>query len=278
MFSFLKKPYPFNDDLKHNAKITLFISIAAFVFLFIFRPYDIQPLSNIEDLYSMLAFTIIIFLSLSLNLLILPSVLPKLFVSEQWNIRKEILWNSWHLFVITSGNLLYYSYLEMFQFDIGLIIKIVIYSLIPISILISINQERLLRSNLKTAVELNDKLQERKSIQEKMIFFESDYLKGGLAIKVSSLLLVRSANNYIEVFWLEKDETKSHLIRSSLQKAEELLKDYKFIFRCHRSYIVNINSIEKIEGNFQGYKLFIQNIDFHIPVSQNYIPMFKEII
>lgn len=278
MFKFLRKPYPFNDDLKHNAKIILFITVGVLVFLVIFRPYDIKPTANLENFYMILAFGIITFLSLSLNLLIFPSIFPKMFVSSNWNIRKEILWNLWLLFTISSGNLLYYQYLNILDFDLGLILKIIIYGLIPISILITLNQDRLLRSNLKSAVELNIKLQERKSIQEKMIFFESDYMKDSLSIKVNSFLFARSANNYIEVFWLEGNSVKSQMVRTSLKNAEEILIDYKFIFKCHRSYIVNINHIDGITGNFQGYKLSIQNVDFPIPVSQNYISKFKEMI
>ncbi|ROL61804.1 LytTR family transcriptional regulator [Bacteroidetes/Chlorobi group bacterium ChocPot_Mid] len=278
MFKFLKKPYPFNDDLKHNAKIIIFISIAVLIFLFIFRPYDLKPLANPENFYRIIALAVITFVSLSLNLLILPSLFPKLFISEKWNIGKEILWNLWLLFTITSGNLLYYSYIGLLEFDFALIFKIIIYSLIPISILITLNQNRMLRSNLKTAIDLNIKLQERKSSQEKMLFFESDYMKDNLSIKVSAFLFVRSANNYIEVFWLEDGKIQNQMVRSSLKKAEEILKDYKFIFKCHRSYIVNINHIEKISGNFQGYRLSINGLDFQIPVSQNYISKFKEII
>lgn len=278
MFKFLRKPYPFNDDLKYNAKIIMLITFGVLVFLVMFRPFDIKPTADLAHFYMIIALGIITFLSLSLNLLIIPSLFPKLFVSYNWNIRKEILWNIWLLFTISSGNLLYYHYMGIFKFDLGIILKIIIYGLIPISILITLNQERLLRSNLKTAVELNNKLQERKSIQEKMVFFESDYMKDSLSIKVNSFLFAHSANNYIEVFWLEGDKVNSQMIRTSLKNAEDVLIDYKFIFKCHRSYIVNINHIDKITGNFQGYKLSIKNVDFQIPVSQNYIAKFKEMI
>ncbi|MFC2130259.1 LytR/AlgR family response regulator transcription factor [Bacteroidota bacterium] len=278
MLKFLKKPYPFNDDLAHNAKLVLLISIIALVFLFLFQPDYINSIADKEKIYLIIGISIITFLSLSLNLLILPSIFQKIFSNINWNIRKEILWNLWILFVIASGNLLLFNYLSILNFDLVVIFKIILYGLIPIALLITINQDRLLRSNLKTAIDLNKKLQERKSIQERMVFFESDYMKDSLSIKVSSLLFVRSANNYIEVFWLEGDKATSQMIRSSLKKTEEILMDYKFIFKCHRSYIININHIEKITGNYQGYKLSINNIDFPIPVSQNYIAKFKEMI
>jgi DNA-binding LytR/AlgR family response regulator len=88
--------------------------------------------------------------------------------------------------------------------------------------------------------------------------------------------LIRSADNYIEVFWKDGDLIKRQLIRGTLQKAADLLEDYTYIFKCHRSFIVNINYIERVEGNSQGYKLFFEDIDFEIPVSKLSVNELKE--
>jgi hypothetical protein len=278
MFEFLKKPYPFNEDLKHNSKVIALVSLIVLVILFMFQPYNLAVLEFKDKLYIIIGMVIITFLSLSINLLILPSLIPKMFNTATWNIKKEIFWNLWLLFVISSGNLLLFSYFGILEFTLVLILKIIMYAIIPIPILITINQDRLLRQNLKSALELNKKLQERKEINKQMVFFESDYNKDSLSIRVNSLLFVNSANNYIDICWLESDKVITQLVRSSLKKAEEILKDYKFIVKCHRSYLVNINHIDKISGSYQGYKLNIQNTDITIPVSQNYITKFKEMI
>jgi DNA-binding LytR/AlgR family response regulator len=60
--------------------------------------------------------------------------------------------------------------------------------------------------------------------------------------------------------------------------AEEIVKEHKFIFKCHRSFIVNLNYIERVEGNMQGYRLFIDNINFPIPVSKNLVNKLHELI
>jgi DNA-binding LytR/AlgR family response regulator len=91
-------------------------------------------------------------------------------------------------------------------------------------------------------------------------------------------LFIRSANNYIEVFWKEGDTVKNQMVRCSMAYAEELMKEYKFIVKCHRSYIVNINHIERFEGNLQGYKLYFDKIDFPIPVSKNFAGKLQESI
>ncbi|HCC29409.1 MAG TPA: hypothetical protein DEQ03_05040, partial [Marinilabiliales bacterium] len=72
--NFLKKPYPFNDDLKRNTKLIFFISIGIFVFLLLFQPIDINALPSRQKIYLIMGLGIITFLSLSLNLLILPSL------------------------------------------------------------------------------------------------------------------------------------------------------------------------------------------------------------
>lgn len=136
----------------------------------------------------------------------------------------------------------------------------------------------MLRSHLKKADELNKKLKENKAAEEKIIFFDSDYQKDSLAIQLSSLMIVKSASNYIEVFWKEAEIIRNQMVRCSMQHAEEILKDHKFIFKCHRSFMVNINFIERFEGNSQGYKLFFDHIPFSIPVARSFVSRLQELI
>lgn len=278
MLKFLNKPYPFNDDLKHNTKIIFFISMGVFVFLFLFQPLQINELETKEKYFLVIGLGIITFLSLSLNLLILPSLFSKFLNGSSWNVKKEILWDLWILFTVGFGYFLYYKALGIMAFGFEMIITLILIAIVPTSVLIVFNRNRMLRSNLKTANELNIKLREHKTIQDKLVHFISDYQKDNLSIKVSLILFIRSANNYIEVFWKENLGVKSQLVRCSLTKAEELLKDDKFIFKCHRSYLANVNHIEKIEGSQQGYRLFFDKVDSPVPVSKNYADKLKELI
>jgi hypothetical protein len=278
MWNIFNKPYPFNDDLKHNTKIIFFTSLGVFAFLFLFQPFDISALPTKEKYYLMSGLAVVTFLCLSLNLLIIPSLFTKKFSSLNWNIQKEILWNLWILFTILAGYFLLNNSLGVMKFGFNLVIKLILTAVIPISALIIVNHNKMLRSHLKLADELSKKLKDNKSIQEKIIHFNSDYQKDSLAIKVSLLLVIRSANNYIEVFWKEGDTIKNQMVRCSMVTAEESLKEHKFIFKCHRSFMININHIEKIEGNSQGYRLFFENINFPIPVSKNSVDKLKELI
>jgi hypothetical protein len=278
MFKFLNKPYPFNDDLKYNSIMIFFISLGVFVFLLLFQPFSISSLETRDKYYFMLGLGLVTFLSLCINLLFFPSLFPRMFSNIKWNIKKEILWDIWLLFTVSSAYYLYCKALGILEFEYNIVITLQLAAVFPISSVIIINRNRILRSHLKLSTELNKKLKENKQIQDKVVYFDSDYQKDSLAMKVSLILFIRSANNYIEVFWKEGNAVKSQLVRCSMTKAEELLIEDKFIFKCHRSYMVNINYIEKVEGNSQGYKIFLENINYSIPVSKNFAHKLNELI
>jgi DNA-binding LytR/AlgR family response regulator len=44
---------------------------------------------------------------------------------------------------------------------------------------------------------------------------------------------------------------------------------YNYFYRCHRSYLVNLNYIRHISGNATGYKLHLEGVNDLIPVSRN---------
>ncbi len=277
MLKFLNKPYPFNDDLRHNAKIIFFISLGVLAFLLIFQPIEIDTFSKKEIFYLVTGLAITTFMVLSINLLVLPSLFPKIFYNNRWNIKREIFWNLWIFLTISSSVFLFYSQLfgvlDMNFSDFG---KIILIGFLTVSVLITINQDRLLRSNLKSAQELNKKLTNIKQKKKRLIHFESDYKKDNISISPELLILIKSADNYIEIYYKSEDTVKMQLIRSSLKKVNERINEFDFILRCHRTFIVNINYIKEIIGNSRGYKIRLENLDFPVFVSQKYLSEFKD--
>ena len=277
MLKFLNKPYPFNDDLRHNAKIILFISLGILAFLLIFQPIEIGTLSRKEIFYLVTGLAISTFLVLSINLIVLPSLFPKIFYNNRWNIKREIIWNIWILLTISSNDFLFYTQLfGVFDISFSDIGKIVLLGFLPVAVLITINQDRLLRYHLKSAQLLNNKLVNNKQKKERLLHFESDYKKDNLSISPDSLIAIKSADNYVEIYYKSENVVKKQMIRYSLKKATETVNEFEFILRCHRTFIVNINHIKEITGNSQGYKLYLENLDFPVLVSQKYIASFKE--
>jgi len=279
MLAFLNKPYPFNSDLKHNAKIILFISAGVLVYILFFLPIDISAFTEKEITYLIGGMTVSTFIMLSMNLIVFPSLIPKMFDNSRWTIKKEIIWNAWTLISISAIYYLLYAFVYgvvLIRFiDIA---QFVFLGLIPVSALIISNYNRLLRTNLKMARQLTTKLAENKQLKDRLVDFESEYKKDNLIVRADLVIMIKSADNYLEVFYKKDGLVKNRLIRSSLSKMETLLKDFNFMFKCHRSYIINIHHIAEIQGHPQGYKVFFEGIDLPALVSQTYIDDFNKII
>lgn len=277
MLKILNKKYPFNDDLKYNAKLIFFISIGVLGFIFLFQPIDREEFTKLEMLYLAIGLAASTFLVLSVNLMVLPSLIPNIFNRDKWNIKKEILWNFWSLITISFFYYLFYTKLFGIIFiSIISIWKIGLLALVPIVLLIVINHNRLLRTNLKTSELLNKKLIERKDQMEQLIQLNSDYKKDSLLVKVKCIVLIKAADNYIEVFYQSEGKIIKQLIRNSMKNIEASLKEFSCFIKCHRSFIVNINHIINVQANSQGYKLYFDQIEFPAFVSQLYIDDFKK--
>ena len=103
---------------------------------------------------------------------------------------------------------------------------------------------------------------------------ETDVIK--LVIKTENLLYIQSADNYLEVHYIENDKLSKFLLRNSMKNIEKQLLRTKII-RCHRSFMVNANEIETIKKTSSGFDLIINKLtDITIPVSKTYISEFRK--
>ncbi len=276
-FSFLKKSYPFNADLKQNTILIFVISLVLFLLVFLLQPFDITALSRKEKYLLLGGLIVVTFLALSINLLLIPALVSHRKPFNRWNVFKEILWNIWIMFTIMTGYFIYFGMTGYFSFSFVVFLKVLFISAIPVSILIPYNRNRLLRLHLQSAIELNRFLKKKSHPLPEIVHLRSEYEKDDLSVDVESLLYIRSAGNYIEVFWQGKDTVHSHMVRCTMKYAEEAFHDYPFIFKCHRTYIVNIHQVRRVEGSSQGYTLYVGNEQDKVLVSRNYIPRFKEL-
>jgi len=120
-------------------------------------------------------------------------------------------------------------------------------------------------------------LQPKLALSEKYINLQSYNGKEKLSITLADLLYIEAEDNYISVFHLEKGMVKKQLLRAKMKDIEANLKS-QFIIRCHRSFIVNINTVEKVTRDAHQMKLYLPHISKSIPVSRSYIPVLEALL
>jgi DNA-binding LytR/AlgR family response regulator len=89
--------------------------------------------------------------------------------------------------------------------------------------------------------------------------------------KRENLLYLESAENYINICYLNKGKVSKYLLRDTLKKIEENFSGTEII-RCHRSYMVNFEKVKVIRKDKDGLKLEFDNPSVvDIPVSKTYV-------
>ena len=110
---------------------------------------------------------------------------------------------------------------------------------------------------------------------EKQVSIFSQNKKNQLDLNLSDLLFAEAMQNYVSIYFLKEKKVQKEIIRTTLSNVEKQLEDTSII-RCHRSYLVNPDQIEKVEGNAQGLRLTLHHLhDTQVPVSRKYIPTLK---
>lgn len=141
---------------------------------------------------------------------------------------------------------------------------------VPISVIYILSRYIYLKnSHENTAREISEQLiSDISSSQNSLITISNDVAK--LIIDENDFLCVQSMENYCSFYYVEKNQLQKTVIRISLSNALQQTET-QFIKKCHRSYIVNLKKVKHLKGNAQGYKLFLSEIDFEIPVSRSFI-------
>jgi hypothetical protein len=91
------------------------------------------------------------------------------------------------------------------------------------------------------------------------------------SIKKENLLYLESAENYVNICYLNKGKVSKYLLRDTLKKFEENFSGTEIV-RCHRSYIVNFEKVKVLRKDRDGLKLDFDNPSvIDIPVSKTYV-------
>ncbi|CAM1345018.1 LytR/AlgR family response regulator transcription factor [Tenacibaculum amylolyticum] len=275
--AFLSQPYPFYYKGKSLKVVSFLIFIVTFLFLYFYEPF----VTTYDPVYKMDYFWIVIIRSfIPVIIISLLSFLKFAFPSEnRWNIKKEIILIAIFLLLVGITQFLIRDIIydlsdnwSLYFFITDIEHTFLIGSLLII-IVISFNYNRLNSKNIGTAHELSYSLNSNKNTQTQTVLVSPKVKSEEFVLNVNDFLYAKAVGNYVELHL--KGEEKNYILkRMTLKELINALKQYPNIFKTHRSYIVNLNFIEKVSGNAQGYKLQLSSCEEEVPVARNIIPSF----
>ena len=272
MLNSLNKKYPFNDNLKINVRSISSVSLGIFLFLLFFQPFNIQNPDFNNRLIILATFGAITLVLLSIARLVIPSIFIRAFSEARWNVKKEIIINL--LFVIFNSVAFSFfaRYVGKTPITFLTVIIIVIISITAASVIVVINRIYMLKlqvEELKAAIP-EKKTEIKVQAENQWIEFDSENKNEYFRLFPDQLILIRSASNYIEVYYKEENKLLKKLIRNTLKSTEQLLSKNSEIIRCHRSFMVNKKHIKNLRRGSDGLVLELFDYPQEVHVSRQY--------
>jgi hypothetical protein len=274
VLSWLSKPYYFDPSTKFKLKLSFAFGLFLFLFLFFFKPFDLTRFEEALLEYS-IGMGFLDFLGTFLLLYISPLIFKDYFNEDNWTVGRNILlmaigllfvgiilWNFGEVYKETYG----FNKLTLLEF----LSKAFLIGIIPLTFYVFINEKRERAKRERRVFKIREINNENKINVSKEISINSDNEKERITFTADSLVYITSQGNYASFFLKKDDAIKEKILRITLTKITEELKDHPNIIRCHKSYIVNSNFINDISGNARGYLLKSNYISEEIPVSRTF--------
>lgn len=271
--SWCYKAYP--NDITSVQRFWRAVVFGLFVtfFLAYFKPFGFDGLSGWTLYRICFQFGAITTLSTIFLGYLTPLIYPSFFQPEKWVIWKELVFTLAHFVFIGLNNALYlylmgYTNLDLITLIIEIQSSTLAVGLIPVIFFVYYDQANHYQKYVKEAEVLNNKINEpSKLIGQALIKLFNENGELEFQIPSNQILFIKSDGNYLELYLTEADSIKKHLLRNRIKAIEKNLDD-TFI-RCHRSYIVNLNKIRKVDGNARGYELTLDTFKERVPVSRS---------
>lgn len=270
------------EDNIYQLKLISLISLGMFLFVLFFHPFEYSAEEFNDQLLLVFGIAVITFLILVLFRILLPYSVTKRIRVDSFKISNEVglillIW----LFISTA-NIFYLRYVGKLEMSIFTGFRISLFSVFPSVVLKLADVNTSLRDQLKHHVERNIKLGHDLSLAEQEVhspeIFYSETKNDKLELLPEYLMLIKSADNYVEIIYKEEDVIKQKLMRNTLKNIQQQLRKYPEFVRCHRTCIINSSYVLNLTNSYKGHRLKILDYEEEIPISRQYLLNVKDLL
>jgi len=268
---------------KKYFKIYLGISISVFLFILFFQPFSSYEFEPENKNLFVGGFGLIVFIVQVIIQAIFQRHLLRNHMDGEYNPLLNSLFYFSQIALTSVAFVFYIRYVGNTGITFNIVLCVVVISLsAPVTIylkdmLLSMHEKykKLLEENRQ----MQDKIRQfSESYADKFIEFTSENEADNIRLQVSEIIFVKSADNYVEIGFRDGGEIRKKMVRNTLKNIEKQLREFNNFVRTHRSGIVNIQYIDKLNKNFNSYWLTLIDTKETIPVSRQYLMVVKDLL
>lgn len=279
---YIKQPYPFYyKDLKKVFLLLCLIALSSFLFTYLFEPFVVNVDEHkIDHLWIIILHSVIPIPIAFIYLLLLKKSVKNI---ENWTLGKEFLHLAVILFFIGLASFLIRDFIYTipdnwsFRYLWEEIRNTFLVGILILIMILPLNLQRLISKHSNDLKNLPINQQHTNPVSA-VVQIVTPMNKESFDFDIQAFLYAKVDGNYLEIFYKHSNEIKKDLKRLTLKEFTDQLESFPYIFKTHRSYVVNLNTIESFSGNAQGYVLHLKNYtECSIPVSRSKIEEFRRV-
>ncbi len=270
------------QDAKYQIKLISLISLGMFLFVLFFQPFDFKIIDFNDRMIFTLGFAVITFLILVVFRIFMPVSVTSRIRAESLKISNEVgliilIW-----IFIACANIFYIHYVGKVDIDLSIGVVISLFSAFPSIILkiadVNMSLKEQLRHFVRRNIKLEYDLAHAAQQHSEPVVLMSDTQTDKIELSPDNIMLIKSADNYVEIYYKTGEEVEHKLLRNTLKNMQQVLHYQTDFRRCHRTCIVNISYVVNLTNSYKGHRLKILDMDDEIPVSRQYILGIKDVL
>jgi len=279
IYNYFLRPYPLRIGLRKALRQGALFGFFVGAFLVFFRPFGLYSMDRKYD-YILWGFGLITFLAAIVNDWLVPLLAPNWFREKKWVLWKEVVLILYNIWFIATANFAYMVFFTTTKLTWATYGQMSLYTLgigsIPIGFGIAVRQHTLAQRYKKEAEAFHPQVSAEPD--HSVLSVKGNNQKERIELKVNEFLFAEAEGNYVTMAFLKDDHLKKEMIRSTLKEVHDQFKGHSSIHQVHRSYLANLDLVDRVSGNSQGLQLHFNHSDAFVPVSRRKAREIKPII
>lgn len=289
IISFLKKEVKRGELSFNSTKTSRLIFFIVFILLWFFKPYDLDKLFFKTQLLLIFGFSICASLGYSIG----KSICKPHRIQKWLNYHELIfiivslflIWQLAYCYFIICIEYLFSTYIdssisiampENFYYKIGLFTMQI--GALVATTLVMYNKLFFYEKKYSQIIKSKTNIITEKT--NKLFSIIGKNKNEHLTLDLDQFICAKSDDHYIKVYYLcsKSKQLKSSILRNTMKALELQSIDFPNIYRCHKSYIVNLLLLKSVIGNSSKAHAYISSYPEKIPISKQKITYLKKFL
>ena len=262
------------ETTKEKIGIAFYFGLFVFIFLIIFQPFGIDGNSDtvlwMTAGYGLITFFIVAIVSFGIGFMESGFANP-----DTWTIKHFLILSVVNLILIGIGNWAFDTFFiseKEHEYSLFTFLFITLsVGIFPILLSIHFYENLMTNKNRLIADETTGIILARKQQHtNRLHHFQSSTKNESVSVHSNEIVCIKADGNYCKFFYSKEDLLLKKMLRISLRSVEDELKSEPKIMRCHRSWLVNLEKVQRVTGSARNISLSMENCTFSVPVSRSY--------